>query len=83
MKLQLPNPDDVSAEQWFAQMRIVLKAAEKMHQEMVANLEKEESKEKPWIRFDFGEKLKEESVKGIPEIDESMQNQLFIRVAHL
>jgi len=83
MKLQLPNPDDVSAEQWFAQMRIVLKAAEKMYQEMVANLKKEGSEEVPWIRFDLSEKLKEECVKGIPEVDEDMQSKLFIQVAHL
>lgn len=47
IKIQLPNPDDYenAVEQWFSQMRISLKAAEKTYQEATKDLTDEARKQ--------------------------------------
>ncbi len=72
LKVNLPNPDEMSIEQWFSQMRISLKAAEKAYQEVFKNLTEEERKlqiendcdKKFWIRFQ------------LPSLDENLEDDL-------
>jgi predicted aldo/keto reductase-like oxidoreductase len=89
MKIQLPCPDSTSAEQWFAQMRIALKAAEKMYQESVKNLTEEEKADEsslPWIRFTLDHELVDNILKGEASeegIDEWIQSSIYIQVGQL
>ena len=50
IKINLPNPREMSIEEFFAQMRIALKSAEKSYQEMVRGQELNEDNT-PWISF--------------------------------
>jgi hypothetical protein len=43
MKIQLPDPSDMTVEQWFAQMRNVLKATENIYHEMMSDLTEEDT----------------------------------------
>lgn len=76
IKIPLPNPDDVSAEQFFAQMRISLKAAEKSYQLAVNNLTKEKDgkePEKPWLRFRLRNDIEEKLEEMIPDSSNDIQ----------
>lgn len=58
IKIQLPNPDDYQyhggVAEWFSQMRISLKAAEKTYQEATKGLTAEDEKEDPLYYIDIG-----------------------------
>lgn len=64
IKIQLPNPDDYKSAvpQWFAQMRISLKAAEKTYQEWTKGLTEEE-KENAYINVGVPYELQETLLK--------------------
>ena len=68
LKVNLPNPDDMSIEQWFSQMRISLKAAEKAYQEALKNLT-EELREKQKGKFSEREIWIHFELPSIPDID--------------
>lgn len=61
LKVNLPNPYELDAEQFFAQMRISLKAAEKTYQESIKNLPEENKKDVSFYFSlpEFGEELEE------------------------
>ena len=50
IKVNLPNPREMSIEEFFAQMRIALKSAEKSYQEIVKGIELNADNQ-PWISF--------------------------------
>jgi hypothetical protein len=50
IKINLPNPREMSITEFFAQMRIALKSAEKSYEEMVKGVELTENNQ-PWISF--------------------------------
>ena len=85
IKFQLPNPDDYTTamEQWFTQMRISLKAAEKTYQEMVKGLTEEETEN---ICIDIGVPFERQAELLKTDMDsddnprEFIHNNLFIRV---
>ena len=71
IKIPLPNPDEVNAEQFFAQMRISLKAAEKSYQLALHNFTDEE--EKPWLRFDLRDDVEEKLESVLPDCTNDIQ----------
>lgn len=89
IKIQLPNPDDYQyhggVTQWFSQMRICLKAAEKTYQEATKGLTEEDEKEEPLYYVDIGVPYElEEKILEIAKEDGSLRtplmNNLCIRV---
>ena len=50
IKINLPNPREMSITEFFAQMRISLKAAEKSYEEMIRGIELTNDNQ-PWISF--------------------------------
>lgn len=50
IKINLPNPREMSTSEFFAQMRIALKSAEKSYEEMVRGVELNEENT-PWISW--------------------------------
>ncbi|HEC66815.1 MAG TPA: hypothetical protein ENI23_16190 [bacterium] len=69
LKVNLPNPYEVDAEQFFAQMRIALKAAEKTYQEAIKGLTEEEMRNF-WLGFELTEiEATEQGRKALEEID--------------
>ena len=50
IKINLPNPREMSIGEFFAQMRIALKSAEKSYEEMIKGIELNENNQ-PWISF--------------------------------
>ena len=50
IKINLPNPRGMSTPEFFAQMRIALKSAEKSYEEMIKGIELTEENN-PWISF--------------------------------
>ena len=50
IKINLPNPREMSTAEFFAQMRIALKSAEKSYEEMIKGLDLNEDNT-PWISF--------------------------------
>lgn len=86
MKIQLPNPSDFTVEQWFAQVRIVLKSAEKIYQKMVEDYGKENPEEggnNPWVTL----RLEETLLKSIEDlgidIDDELPKNLYLEINHL
>lgn len=58
IKINLPNPNKMSIPEFFAQMRIALKSAEKSYEEMVKGIELNDNNAL-WIYFEFNdEKIK-------------------------
>ncbi len=58
IKINLPNPREMTVPEFFAQMKIALKSAEKSYEEIIRGLDEEEKKNKdndPWISFRIGE----------------------------
>lgn len=88
IKIQVPNPDDYqsSYNEWFVQMRNVLKAAEKIYQQEISNLT-EENYQDVWVDFELSDKqLEKEIEEGTLEkfiTDRDYFNHLSIRVASL
>lgn len=69
LKVNLPNPYEMNAEEFFAQMRIALKATEKTYQQATKSLTKEE-KENFWLGFEFTKlEATEEGRKKLEEVD--------------
>ena len=69
LKVNLPNPYQLKAEEFFAQMRIALKAAEKTYQQAVKGLTEEEKKNF-WLGFEFTElEATEKGRKILEEVD--------------
>jgi hypothetical protein len=66
IKINLPNPREMSVPEFFAQMRIALKSAEKSYEEIIKDVDLKEpidSDDVPWISFRLGkidEFIKEE-----------------------
>ena len=58
IKIQLPNPDDYQyhggVAEWFSQMRISLKAAEKTYQEATKGLTEEDEKDEIQYQVSIG-----------------------------
>jgi len=50
IKINLPNPREMSIAEFFAQMRIALKSAEKSYEEMIKGMELTNDNQ-PWISF--------------------------------
>lgn len=50
IKINLPNPREMSITEFFAQMRIALKSAEKSYEEMIKGIELTEETT-PWASF--------------------------------
>lgn len=50
IKINLPNPREMSITEFFAQMRIALKSAEKSYEEMIRGIELTDDNQ-PWISF--------------------------------
>ena len=66
-KIALPNPWEMSAEDFFSQMRVVLKATEKSYQEITKGLT-EEQKENYFIGFRLPEITSNFTDDEIPKI---------------
>lgn len=69
-KIGLPNPNDMKPEMFFAQSRIMLKAAEKAYEEATKNLS-EEDKENIFIMYRF------------PTLEEREQDDEFYLKVHV
>ncbi len=80
IKIQLPNPDEYQYHRgvadWFSQMRICLKAAEKTYQEAVKGLtDKEDDEPTHWVEIDVPYELQDELIKGsTPDGETSVHN---------
>lgn len=88
MKYQLPDPYDSTVEQWFAHMRIVLKAAEKTYQQMVIDHggtpTDETGGHNPWLQFTLSKELREKIEQGTcPDVEEKMPKHLYIEIDRL
>ena len=72
IKINLPNPREMSIAEFFAQMRIALKSAEKSYEEMKKGMELTEDKEdnNPWISFRM------ENIKDILGDDKQTHEEL-------
>ena len=69
LKVNLPDPYELEAEHFFAQMRIALKAAEKTYQEAIRGLTKEEI-ENFYLGFELTKiEATEEGREKLNEID--------------
>ena len=72
LRISFPNPWEFqgkNVEQFFAQMRIALKAAEKTYQEYVKDLTKEKVDD-VWLSFELnGLETEEKSRKKLEEVD--------------
>lgn len=69
LKVNLPNPYELEPEQFFAQMRIALKAAEKTYQEAIKGLTEEEL-EGFYLGFELTElEANEKSREKLEEVD--------------
>ena len=69
LKVNLPNPYELEAEHFFAQMRIALKAAEKTYQEATRGLTEKEIKNF-YLGFELTElEANEKSREKLEEID--------------
>jgi len=69
LKVNLPDPYELEAEHFFAQMRIALKAAEKTYQEVIRGLTKEEI-ENFYLGFELTKiEATEEGREKLNEID--------------
>ena len=51
IKINLPNPREMSVLEFFAQMRIALKSAEKSYEEIIKGLDLKNEDNQPWISF--------------------------------
>lgn len=52
-KVSLPNPDNGTPEEFFTQIRIVIKACEKSYQEMTKDLTQEEKEKSFYLAFRY------------------------------
>ena len=50
IKINLPNPREMSITEFFAQMKIALKSAEKSYEEMIKGIELTDDNQ-PWVSF--------------------------------
>lgn len=50
IKINLPNPREMSITEFFAQIRIALKSAEKSYEDMIKGIELTDDNQ-PWISF--------------------------------
>ena len=82
LKVNLPNPYEMTPEQFFAQMRISLKAAEKTYQEAIKNLTKKELEDNSfWIMFDLvGIENTEKGRIKLEEIDPNYKDRQLIAI---
>ena len=71
IKFQLPNPDEVNAEQFFVLMRTTLKAVEKSYQEMIKDLSDED--DKPWMRFRHSDDIEGNCESCVTDFSDSVQ----------
>lgn len=77
IKINLPNPYEMSIPEFFAQMRIALKSAEKSYEEMVKGVELNNDNT-PWISFEFNN---EEIKSRLDEFEDSgFENRQDIRL---
>lgn len=73
LKVNLPNPYELEPEQFFAQMRIALKAAEKTYQEAIRGLT-EEDIQNHWLSFELtGIEATEEGREKLEGIDPDIE----------
>jgi hypothetical protein len=77
-KIDLPNPFEGTPEEFFSQMRIVLKACEKSYQEMVKNLTDEQKEEmSKWLYIAFRHPTLEDAMdEADPDMAERQKIQL-------
>ena len=75
-KIALPNPWEMSAEDFFSQMRVVLKATEKSYQEITKGLT-EEQKENYFIGFRLPEITSNFTDDEIPKITTFVDRNAF------
>lgn len=75
-KINLPNPSEMSIPEFFSQMKIVLKAAEKSYEDMIKEIELNEentpyiSYRQPSLRLQLLEDTKPEIMKKVIDLDE-------------
>ena len=83
IKVNLPNPYEMSPEQFFAQMRISLKAAEKTYQEANKNLTEEQIEEKEiWLMFNLPKMEDDEkNCEKLDAIDPNYEDRQFIAIS--
>lgn len=86
IKIQVPNPDDYQGNhlEWFAQMRNVLKAAEKIYQQEINGLT-EEQKTEVWcdVEIDFPDNEEDREELAIFMSDRKYLEKTYIRIASL
>ncbi len=81
LKVNLPSPYELEAEQFFAQMRIALKAAEKTYQQAIKDLTGAEL-ENVFICFELTKlEATEEGRKALEEIDPDIELRQHISIA--
>lgn len=78
IKIQLPDPYDVSAEEFFSQARISLKAAERTYQESIKDLTDEE-KDNIFIAFRHSDELEKKLITSEWEAEQ----ELYIEVVSI
>lgn len=71
-RINLPNPRHMPVSDFFVQMRIVLKAAERAYEEAEKSKETEEDNN-PWVSFRLSEKISEE-IEGTEEITDMSED---------
>lgn len=89
IKIQLPNPDDYQyrggVAEWFSQVRISLKAAEKTYQEATKDLTREDEEEnllymvEIGVPFELEDKIIEQA-KEDGSLRTALQRNLCVRV---
>lgn len=87
MKIQLPDPSGGTPEQWFAQMAIVLKAAQKMYQQMVKDhgmANPSEGGNNPWVLYKLDDNIQKDIENGKAlDIDAILPTSLHLDIDHL
>ena len=77
--ISLPNPWDIEPKEFFSQMRIVLKAAEKTYEDMVKGLELNEDN-RPYISFRVGRRLEDDLEKKGFELTGEEWQRLYLEI---
>ncbi len=82
IKVNLPHPYEMNPEQFFAQMRISLKAAEKAYQEVLKNLTEQEKKDcEIWLNVELTElEATKEGREKLDEIDPNNEERQSIAI---
>ncbi len=83
IKINLPNPREMSIAEFFAQMRVALKSAEKSYEEMVKGVDLNNEENVPWISFRLNDLVnKEIEDKGLETSEDNFQ-ELYLQIDRL